>query len=281
MPPQNAGTGRAYEANRLTRSRLYGPGPYIDEEKMEVEIEDRDLQRSQRLAWIAIIVGAIGMLVVLLNAAFGYGVGSTSAAFRALQGSSVGKTAEDLRKSVTRTPVIVMPDAAREPPPPVRSEGPATAPKVELGAIPPSKSAAWKDEPPPGDTTVVPDSPAEFENIVNALLVSKPAEFRPNGAILTWNGKSNLDLVLPYLKAKPNWKFDIAVHVAPGENAQADQSLTTSRAEAIAGYFGSEGIYSTRMTLKGYGSSKPVADNSTEVGRLKNQRVEIKVSGTN
>lgn len=247
---------------------------------MELEIEDRELQKSHRMAWIAIIVGALGMAVVLLNALFGYGVGSTSSAFRSWQSSSLGKSAENLRKSVAPAPAIVLPGARSEPAPAARTDGPATAPRIELGAIPPVKSSGWQDEPPPASTTVIPESPAEFEKTVNEMLASKPAEFRPNGAILTWNGKSNLDLLLPYLKARPGWKFEIGVHVPPGDNTQADQSLSTARAEAIAGYFGSEGILSTRMILKGYGSSKPVADNSSERGRLKNQRVEIKVLDT-
>lgn len=36
-----------------------------------------------------------------------------------------------------------------------------------------------------------------------------------------------------------------------------------------------EGIAADRLTAKGYGESKPVADNATDEGRSKNRRVEL------
>ena len=47
------------------------------------------------------------------------------------------------------------------------------------------------------------------------------------------------------------------------------------RAEAVRSYLISKGIAADRLTAKGYGESKPVADNKTEAGRYKNRRVEL------
>lgn len=53
--------------------------------------------------------------------------------------------------------------------------------------------------------------------------------------------------------------------------------LSQNRAGSVLNYLASQGISSTRMTAKGYGSTAPIADNSTAAGREKNRRVEITV----
>lgn len=53
--------------------------------------------------------------------------------------------------------------------------------------------------------------------------------------------------------------------------------LSTDRAKEVAGYLARKGISPQRLKYKGYGKRKPVATNMTDEGRLKNQRVEIKI----
>ena len=56
--------------------------------------------------------------------------------------------------------------------------------------------------------------------------------------------------------------------------------LSQNRANSVKNYLSSQGISSTRITARGYGSTSPVADNSTASGREQNRRVEISVYQT-
>ena len=56
-----------------------------------------------------------------------------------------------------------------------------------------------------------------------------------------------------------------------------NQLLSEKRAEAVCQYLISLGIPKTKLHAKGLGSSKPMGDNTTEVGRQTNRRIEIKV----
>jgi outer membrane protein OmpA-like peptidoglycan-associated protein len=51
--------------------------------------------------------------------------------------------------------------------------------------------------------------------------------------------------------------------------------LSEKRADAVKGYLLKKGLTANRVESKGFGSSKPIADNNSEAGKSKNRRVEI------
>lgn len=57
-----------------------------------------------------------------------------------------------------------------------------------------------------------------------------------------------------------------------------NESLSQRRANSVRDYLVSGGIDASRITVKGYGESQPVASNSTAEGRAQNRRVELRVS---
>lgn len=57
--------------------------------------------------------------------------------------------------------------------------------------------------------------------------------------------------------------------------------LSKQRAEEVAKFLEQKGINRSRLQTRGYGSSKPIADNGTRQGRQKNQRVDIKILQVN
>ena len=53
--------------------------------------------------------------------------------------------------------------------------------------------------------------------------------------------------------------------------------LSDARAKAVMKYLVDHGIEKDRLTAKGFGSTKPIADNATEEGKEKNRRVEFNI----
>jgi outer membrane protein OmpA-like peptidoglycan-associated protein len=61
-------------------------------------------------------------------------------------------------------------------------------------------------------------------------------------------------------------------------NETSNTELSKARAVAVKDYLISKGISAERFSeVKGYGSSQPIADNNTSVGKAKNRRVQIKL----
>ncbi|MBT3962820.1 MAG: OmpA family protein, partial [Flavobacteriales bacterium] len=51
--------------------------------------------------------------------------------------------------------------------------------------------------------------------------------------------------------------------------------LSQNRAKSVQDYLISKGVDKARLTFKGFGETKPIADNATDEGKRKNRRVEF------
>ena len=89
---------------------------------------------------------------------------------------------------------------------------------------------------------------------------------------------AQLDEVVKLLNADVNLKLSIEGHTDNKGEEAFNQKMSESRAASVKAYLISKGIEEDRISSKGFGESQPVADNSTEAGRAKNRRVEMKVS---
>ena len=88
---------------------------------------------------------------------------------------------------------------------------------------------------------------------------------------------AELDELVSYMKWRENEKIEIAGHTDNIGNASDNQKLSEQRAEAIRQYLIKKGISASRVIAKGYGSTDPVADNSTYEDREKNRRTEVRI----
>lgn len=70
---------------------------------------------------------------------------------------------------------------------------------------------------------------------------------------------------------------DVLGHTDSTGTEAVNKVLSERRAQAVATQLRSRGVAAARVATRGYGASQPIADNSTDLGRAMNRRVEIKV----
>jgi outer membrane protein OmpA-like peptidoglycan-associated protein len=84
-----------------------------------------------------------------------------------------------------------------------------------------------------------------------------------------------IEQIIALLKDNPSLKVSIEGHTDNTGTAQRNKTLSEQRAQAVLSAVLNGGIEKERLSSKGWGQDKPVADNKTEEGKAKNRRVEI------
>ncbi|MEW5721660.1 MAG: OmpA family protein [Thermodesulfobacteriota bacterium] len=99
--------------------------------------------------------------------------------------------------------------------------------------------------------------------------------FDTNSAAIRPESKPVLDEVLELLKSEPDWQLTIEGHTDSVGSDEHNQTLSKQRADSVKAYLVGGGVDEARLKTVGYGESKPVSDNDTELGRAQNRRVEL------
>ncbi len=108
---------------------------------------------------------------------------------------------------------------------------------------------------------------------------SKPAvvfvEFDTDKAVIKTKYDSDLNKLGDFLKEFSKAKGEISGHTDNVGSPNYNQKLSERRAASVKKYLVDKyGIDTQRITTKGYGELKPVANNKTKEGRAKNRRIE-------
>jgi len=81
--------------------------------------------------------------------------------------------------------------------------------------------------------------------------------------------------VLALLKKDRSLQVEVQGHTDDVGTDAYNQTLSGSQAAAVVAWLTQHGIAAKRLTSKGYGKAKPVADNASDQGRAMNHRIEI------
>lgn len=101
--------------------------------------------------------------------------------------------------------------------------------------------------------------------------------FDTGKAVIKDAAKGPLYTVVMWLKENPNAKVEVSGHTDNVGSPAYNQDLSERRAKAVYDYFVASGVDASRLSYKGYGMEKPIADNATPEGRQQNRRVELNV----
>ena len=102
--------------------------------------------------------------------------------------------------------------------------------------------------------------------------------------VLFDSGKSSIQVssapclneMVKLLKKNAGWKMQVEGHTDNVGGKEANAKLSQARAGAVRSWLIGHGITGDRLMAKGFGETKPIADNLNEEGRSKNRRVDLR-----
>ncbi|WP_229317487.1 OmpA family protein [Larkinella sp. C7] len=177
-----------------------------------------------------------------------------------------------------------------QPPKPV---APKVVPKVAPKMVPkpvvvkPNVRPAVARKPPvvrttPKDTvarvTIPVKTPERFEGLKTGdKLVLNQVFFAQSEYRLLPESYAELDKLVRTMTQSPTLQIEISGHTDNVGDPRLNLALSENRAKVITTYLVRNGVADGRIATKGYGGTRPIADNTTEEGRAKNRRVEFSV----
>jgi len=94
---------------------------------------------------------------------------------------------------------------------------------------------------------------------------------------LVTNAYLMLDQVVMLMNKYPSMKLEIGVHTDNQGVPSTLERLSQTRSQVIVNYLINRGVAASRLTPRGYGSTRPVASNADWLSRRLNRRVEFSV----
>ncbi len=112
---------------------------------------------------------------------------------------------------------------------------------------------------------------------IKAVIRLPGVNFETNSDRLLPGATSVLNDAVATLKKNPTITVEVAGHTDSDGAADYNEGLSTRRATTVRDYLATNGIAEDRMSVRGYGESQPIADNTTRAGKAQNRRVVLRI----
>jgi len=129
-------------------------------------------------------------------------------------------------------------------------------------------------EPIPEPAPVIQEVPQEIKQSMMKLSNTLFAFDKWN---LSDEAVTELAKVVKWLNENPTIQVEIEGHTDNIGTAEYNQKLSEDRAKSVYDYFVAHGVQASRLSYRGYGFARPIAENTTAEGRQQNRRVELRV----
>jgi outer membrane protein OmpA-like peptidoglycan-associated protein len=113
------------------------------------------------------------------------------------------------------------------------------------------------------------------QKFTDAKLVTHGINFDVDKATITPQSMGTLNMIVKLMQDNPDIKFEVDGHTDNTGMAAHNLVLSQQRAAAVTAQLITMGIDASRLSSKGFGDTKPMADNSTLEGKANNRRVEF------
>lgn len=115
-----------------------------------------------------------------------------------------------------------------------------------------------------------------YDRVLNeGKIICHGIKFDVNKATLRPESMGSINEIYSLMEKNPGLKFSVEGHTDSDGSDTHNQQLSEARAKAVMQKLVDMGIDKSRLTSKGFGESKPMANNTTAEGKAQNRRVEF------
>ena len=111
--------------------------------------------------------------------------------------------------------------------------------------------------------------------LTDGKYVTTGIKFDVNKATLRPESMGTINYIVKMMQEHPDLKFSVEGHTDSDGHDANNLSLSESRAKEVVSRLVEAGISPGRLFSKGYGESRPIANNETSEGKAQNRRVEF------
>ncbi|MEO0411602.1 MAG: OmpA family protein [Pseudomonadota bacterium] len=115
------------------------------------------------------------------------------------------------------------------------------------------------------------------QSAIDGIMSGQTIKFRTGSAEVVPQPNPLIVRLAAVTKECPNTRVVISGHTDSVGDKEANQVLSQARAQAVVNLLVDESVAADRLQAEGFGSTKPIAANTTPEGRSANRRIEFQV----